>query len=169
MDLRHFHTTRKNTGMMQAITRASCHWMVNMMASAPTMVTPEMKMSLRSVVGQLRDVEQVRRQAAHQLAGTVAVVVVEAQLLHVAEQVLADVRLHQDAEGVAVIADDIGEHGPQDVCAEHHRHHSEEGPVGALRQQLVHAPPGDVGKRQIDHGDHQGAAHIQEKQLPVGP
>ena len=45
MDLRHFHTTRKNTGMMQAITRASCHWMVNMMASAPTMVTPEMKMS----------------------------------------------------------------------------------------------------------------------------
>ena len=123
---------------------------------------------LRAVVGQLRDVEQIRRQPAHQLTGAVAVIVIEAQLLHVAEQVPADVRLHQDAEGVAVIADDIGEHGPQDVCAEHHRHHGEEGPVGALRQQLVHAPPGDVGKRQIDHGDHQGAAHIQEKQLPVG-
>ena len=45
MEDRHLHTTSRNTGMIQAITRASCHWMVNMMTSAPRMVTQEMKMS----------------------------------------------------------------------------------------------------------------------------
>ena len=38
-------TTMKNTGMSTTITRASRHWMVNMMAMAPRMVTPEMNRS----------------------------------------------------------------------------------------------------------------------------
>ena len=45
MDRRQDQTTAKNTGTMQVITRASRHWMVNMMRRDPTMVTPEMKIS----------------------------------------------------------------------------------------------------------------------------
>ena len=45
MELRQRTTTAKDTGRITAITNASCHWMVNMMARAPTMVTPEIKMS----------------------------------------------------------------------------------------------------------------------------
>ncbi len=45
MDWRHIHTTTKKTGRMAAITSASRHWMLNMMARAPMMVTPEIKMS----------------------------------------------------------------------------------------------------------------------------
>ncbi len=124
---------------------------------------------LRAVVSQLRDVEEVCGQAAHELTGAVAVVVVKAQLLHVAEQVPADIRLHQDAEGVAPVADDILEHRPQGKGHKHHRHHREKRAVSALGQQLVHAPAGDVGKRQIDQGDHQRAGEIHNEQLPMGP
>ena len=45
MDRRQIQTTAMNTGMMQVMTRASRHWMENMMAREPRMVTPEMKMS----------------------------------------------------------------------------------------------------------------------------
>ena len=38
-------TTTANTGISSSITRASRHWMVNMMAIAPTTVTPEMNTS----------------------------------------------------------------------------------------------------------------------------
>ena len=123
---------------------------------------------LRSVVGKLGDVEEVRRQAAHELACAVAVKVVKAQLLHMAEQVPANVRLHQDAEGVAPVANDIGQRRPQDEGRQHHRHDGEEGLVGTFRQQLVHAPAGDVGKGQVDEGDHQRTAKIHEKKPSVG-
>ena len=42
---------------------------------------------LRAVVGQLRQFEQVGGQPAHHLTGAVLVVEIEAQLLHVAEQI----------------------------------------------------------------------------------
>ena len=38
-------STPRNTGTITATTRASCHWMVNMTISAPTMVTAEMNRS----------------------------------------------------------------------------------------------------------------------------
>ena len=123
---------------------------------------------LRAVVGQLRDVEEVRRQAAHELAGAVLVVVVEAQLLHVAEEVVADIRLHQDAEGVAPITDHVGQQGPQREGGEHRRHNGKEGLIGAFGQQLIQAPPGHGGEGQVDHGDQQGTAEVHEEQPPVG-
>ena len=45
MDFRQRHTTSKKMGRMTAMISASRHWIVNMMTRAPTMVTPEMKMS----------------------------------------------------------------------------------------------------------------------------
>ena len=51
-----------------------------------------------------------------------------------AKQVPADIRLHQNAEGMAPIADDIGQQRPQGKRREHHHHDSEEGLIGALRQ-----------------------------------
>jgi hypothetical protein len=67
---------------------------------------------LRPVVSQLRDVEEVGGEAAHELAGAVLIEIAEAQLLHMAEKVPADVGLHQDAEGVAPVADNVIEQRP---------------------------------------------------------
>ena len=61
---------------------------------------------LGAVVGKFGDLEQVGGQAAHELAGAVVVIEIEAQLLHVCEQDAADVRLDADAEGVTPVADD---------------------------------------------------------------
>ena len=123
---------------------------------------------LRSVVGQLRNLKELAGEAAHEGAGTVAVKVPEVQLLHVPEEVPADIGLHQDTKGVAPVADDILHPRPQSEGQQHDGHDREEGPVGVLRQQLIHAPAGDVGEGQVDQGDAEGAGKIQEKELPMG-
>ena len=120
------------------------------------------------MVGQLRDVKEVRGQAAHQLARAVAVKVAEAQILHVPEQVLADVRLHPDAEGVAPVGDDIVEERPQGKRGEHDDHDGEKHPIVLLRQQIIHGHAGDEGKGQVDQRNEKGAEHIHKEQLAVG-
>ena len=72
--------------MMAAHHQASRHWMENITASAPTMVDKRDEQVLRPVVGQLRQLKQVRGQAAHQLAGAVFIVKVKAQVLHMANR-----------------------------------------------------------------------------------
>ena len=67
------------------------------------------------MVGQLCQFKQVGGQPGHQLAGAVFIVKIEAHLLHVGEQVLADVRLHPDAEGVAEIGHNELQERPQAV------------------------------------------------------
>ncbi|MPM78531.1 hypothetical protein SDC9_125542 [bioreactor metagenome] len=123
---------------------------------------------LRPVVGQLRDVEQVGGEPAHQLAGAVFVVVTEIQLLHVVKQVPADIRLHQNAEGVPVIGDDVAQGRPQGKSRHHRRHHGEKRLPRVCGQQGIHAPPGDKGKRQIDEGHHKRATDVQKEKPPVG-
>ena len=120
------------------------------------------------MVGQLRDLKQLAGEPAHQGAGAVAVIVAEIQLLHVPEQVPADIRLHQDTEGVAVIADDVGHHRPHRKRDAHRRHHCEKGLISTLGQQLIHAPAGDVGEGQIDQCNDECADHIQNEQPPMG-
>ena len=45
MERRQRQITAKNTGRIKAISRARRHWMQNMIASAPTIVTAEIKRS----------------------------------------------------------------------------------------------------------------------------
>ena len=116
---------------------------------------------------QLRNIEEVRRQTAHQLTCTVAVVIVKAQLLHMPEQIPANVRLHQDAEGMAVVANDVREQRPQKVGGKHHRHHCKKGSVRTGGQQLVHTPAGNCRERQINERNGQCTAKVQNEQLPV--
>ena len=123
---------------------------------------------LRPVVGQLRQLEKIGGQAAHQLAGAVAVIEIKAQHLHVVEQIPADVRLHPDTEGVTPIGHDIIEARPQHKGQRHNDHHREKHPVVLLRQPLVQRHAADQRKGQIHHGDEDGAADIQRKQLPMG-
>ena len=123
---------------------------------------------LRPVVGQLRQLEQVGGQAAHQLSRAVAVIEIEAQRLHMMEQVAADIRLHTNAEGVAPVGDDVVQSCPQHKGQRHHRHDDKEHPVVLLRQPVVQRRAGDQRKGQIHHGNQNGAADIQRKQLPVG-
>ena len=120
------------------------------------------------MVSKLRQLKQIRRQPAHQLAGAVAVIVVEGQLLHMPEQVPADIRLHQNAEGMAPVGNDIVQRRPQGEGHEHDGHDSEKGLVGTLGQQLIHTPARDIGKGQIDQGDEQRAAQVHDEQFPMG-
>ena len=123
---------------------------------------------LRPVVGQLRQLKQVRGQAAHQLAGAVFIVKVKAQVLHMGEQVPADIGLHQDAEGVAPVAHDEVKPRPEDKGRHHQGHDREENGKPLIRQPVVHGGAGDQGKGQVDDGDEEGAADIQQEQAPVG-
>ncbi len=83
------------------------------MPSAPHNGDTRDKNILRPMVGQLCDIKEVCGQTAHELSGAVAVIVVKGQLLHMAEQVSADIRLHQDAKGMPPVADYIRQHRPQ--------------------------------------------------------
>ena len=62
---------------------------------------------LGAVVGELRDLKEIARQPAHELARAVVVKEADVQLLHVREKVAADVRLHQNAECVSPVGNDI--------------------------------------------------------------
>lgn len=62
---------------------------------------------LWAVVGKLRDLEEIARQPAHELAVRLWSKKLTSQLLHVREKVAADVRLHQNAECVSPVGNDI--------------------------------------------------------------
>ncbi len=123
---------------------------------------------LRAMMGELGDIEEVSGQTAHQLSGTVPVVVVEAQLLHMPEEVVTDISLHQDAEGMPPIADNVMEQGPENERDYDNGHNGKKSPVCALRQKLIHTPAGDVGKGQIDQRDKQSAEEVSEEEFPMG-
>ena len=122
---------------------------------------------LGAMVRQLRQLKEVGCQAAHELAGAVLVVEVEAQLLHVREEVAADVRLDADAEGVAPVAHDEKQDRADDKRDEDDRHHGEEHTVALVRQPVVHRCARDQRKRQIHQRDEKGTGHIEQEQPPV--
>ena len=117
----------------------------------------------------LRHVEQVRREAAHELADAVMVEEAVVQLLDVPEQVAADVGLDARAEVVAPVRDHVVKHGAQHVGGGHDGHHRPEGAPGVRREQRVHAPARHRREGEVDHRDRQRAHHVKVKQLPVRP
>ena len=123
---------------------------------------------LRPVVRQLRQLEQVAGQPAHQLAGAVAVIEIEAQFLNVVVQVAADVRLHPDAEGVTPVGHHEIKPRPQQIGGHHHGHNDEKRPELPLGEPRVHGGAGHQRERQVDARDQERAGHIQRKQPPVG-
>ena len=124
---------------------------------------------LRPVMGQLSDVEELCRHPAHEVAGAVFVVEAKGQGLQVGKQVPADVRLHQHAEGMPPEANHILQARPQQIGRHQQDSHGEEGPVAAVRYQLIQAHPADIGKGQINQRYGQGAGHVQQEQPQVGP
>ena len=122
---------------------------------------------LRAMVGQLRQLKQVRGQAAHELTGAVGVVEVVAHVLHMPEQVRPDVRLHPDAEGVAIVADNIVQEAAQYIKGQAGAHQGKEHAEFSVGQQVIEAGPGYQGKGQIDQRNQQGAGDVNGKQLPM--
>ena len=122
---------------------------------------------LRAMVGQFRQVKQVGGQTAHQVAGAVFVVKVEAQLLQMLEQIRPDVSLHMDAEGVTVIGHDELQKAPQHIGPRHDAHNQEKGLIAAFRQQVIQRRPGHQGECQVHAGNQHRAADVQEKELFV--
>ena len=123
---------------------------------------------LRAMVGQLRQLEEVGSQPAHELASAVLVIEIEAHLLHVAEQVPADVRLHPNAEGMAPVGHHELQQGSQDITAHRHSHHREEGLVQLVGQHIVQGVSGDQGEGQVNGRDQHGAGHVQGEELLMG-
>ena len=123
---------------------------------------------LRPMVGQLRQLEQVVGQAAHQLAGAVAVVEVKAQLLDVVIEVPAYVGLHPDAEGVAPVGHHEVQRRAQEIRRHHRSHDDEEHPELPLGQPGIHGRPRHQRERQVDAGDEKRAGQVQGKQPPMG-
>ena len=119
------------------------------------------------MVRQLRDLEQVRRQTAHELARAVVVIEFIAEALHVAEQVAADIGLNADAERMAVIGDDIIEERAHEVRRRHDAHDDEERMVGVRGQHRIDRAAGDEREDEIDRADKQRAEHVQQKQAAV--
>ena len=126
------------------------------------------KQILRAVVRQLRHLEKVGSQAAHQLARAVFIVEGEAHLLHVGKEVTADVGLHPDAEGVAPVADHEVEQGAHQKHDHDGGHGHEKNAEFLLRQPLVHGGAGNEGEQQVHQRNAQRAQHVQSEQLQVG-
>ena len=119
---------------------------------------------LGAVVGKLRQLEQIGGQPRHQLTGAVAVIEIHAQLLHMAEQVTADVRLHPDAEGMAVIRHNIIQKRPQNIAHRHNDHDGKERAVHLVGQHLIKRTAGHQREQQVDGRDSHSAGHIGGKQ-----
>ena len=122
---------------------------------------------LGAVVSKLRQLEQVRGQTGHQLAGAVLIVEVEAHGLHLGKQVAADIRLDTDAEDVAEVGDDEVQQGPETVAQQCHHHDDEEGAVHLIGQHLIEGCTGDQGEGQVHACDEHGAGDIHQEQLPM--
>ena len=85
-----------------------------------------------------------------------------------AEQVLPDIRLHQHAEGMAPVADDILQPRPQKIGRNHHGDHGKEGLIAVFRDQFVHTEPGNKGEGQVDQRDHQRTGHVCQEKPHMG-
>ena len=123
----------------------------------------------RPVVGKLGNFEQVASDPAHELAGTVLIIKAEGELLHMGEQVPADVGLDAYPQHVAPVGDDEVKAGAQYVGPHQNGHDGEEGSIQLFRQQVLHGQAGEVGEGQVYQGNEQGTHHIQHKKAPVGP
>ena len=123
---------------------------------------------LRAVVGQLGNLKEVAGDPAHQLAGAILVVEGEGQVLHMGEQVPANVGLHPHPQQVAPVGDDEVEYPLEHIGQGQGGHDGEEGGEELVGQQGLHGPAGHHGEEQVHNADQQGAHHIQQEQLPVG-
>ena len=122
---------------------------------------------LRTVVGQLCDLEQISGQTAHQFSCSVFVIEFKIQRLKLMEQRRADVRLNMHPEGVSQIGHEIIANGPQYIKKRHADHQGEKHAVYPTRQKIVHGVPRYQRKRQVDGRHDQRAHHIDGKQFSV--
>ena len=84
------------------------------------------------------------------------------------KEIPADVGLHVGPHEMAPVGHHKIHPALAKVGQEHEGHNGKEGLKQSLGQQLPHGGSGDVGKDQIYHSDHQGADHIQQKQVDMG-
>ena len=84
-----------------------------------------------------------------------------------AEQIPANIRLHPDSEGMAIIGHHIIQEGPEQIAAQCHSHDDEEGLVQLIRQHVVKGAAGDQREGQVNGRNTHGAAHIQGEELFV--
>ena len=120
---------------------------------------------LRAVVAQLRDIEQLARDAAHQHARAVLVVEAEGELLHMFKEVAPHLGLDQHAHAVAEDGDDVVQQRLGQIGQRHHAHHQEKHGVELLRQVAAHRAARHIGENQIDHRHQQRTDHVDREQL----
>ena len=115
---------------------------------------------LRPVMGKLRDLEEVARQSAHELTRAVMVKKADVQLLHVNEEVAADIRLYADTERVPPVGDHIVQKRAHDKRRHHHAHDDKKRAVLLLGQQIVHRLARDHREGKVNERDDRRADKV---------
>ena len=125
---------------------------------------------LRSVMRELRDVEQVRHELAHHLAGVVLIVIREGQCLVPVEQVAAHLRLDTRSHHVALVSNVPPAQRTDQVHAHEHGGYDPqpaENDRGRLQKQRAAQDPQELRKRQIDHRQDRRTEQIEEKHAQI--
>ena len=122
---------------------------------------------LGAMVGKLRQFEQVGCQPAHQLTGTVAVVKVKAEGLHVGKQILTDVRFHRHAKHMAIVGHDIVQERTQQIAQHHRGHYDKECLVHLAGEHIVKGGSGNEGEDQIHCRNETGTQQVDGKEFFV--
>ena len=122
---------------------------------------------LRTVMRQLRHVEQVGRQAAHEMTGAVLIVKIKRQLFKMRKQIAANIGLDAHAEGVSPVGDDILQTRAHRVNADHNADQHKKRGVRLFRQQIMQRPAGENRINQVDDGNERRTDHIEDKQFSV--
>ena len=122
------------------------------------------------MVGGLRDVEEVGDQAAHEVAGAVAVKEREA-LAHVGvEEVLAHAALHARDHDVAPVDDEVTAHEAQRVHGDEADgdvgQHAEDG-VRALREQAAGKTAQYLREREVHRRDRDGGGDVRHEEMQL--
>ena len=122
----------------------------------------------RTVVGEFRNVEQVRGDSGNQLTDFVLTVVGVGQFLEVAEQVPPHVRLNQRAHYVArVLHVVVGQHvHPAKYQIQRRQaHHHVDGEVGRMVGYRVGDKPDDDRQHQVANAGEGGTNQVKNKNL----
>ena len=120
------------------------------------------------MVGHFGDHIEVVGDARHDVAGLHVVEVVEAELLDVAEDVAAHVRLDAHTQNVAPLDADVVQGQSYDIDGRHGRDRPGHRLQVLIRDVGFQQAAGQVGEKDRQTGHQDGGAHVQNEQWHMG-
>ena len=115
------------------------------------------------MVRELGNIEQIVDYPAHDRSGLVVVEVFERKRLKVRENVVAHIRLHTDADYVAVIRHKVVQGEFHDIDTGEDRPENQEETDVAVRDEIADHRSGDKRVEKIRHRENERADHIRNE------